>query len=35
LIFDGQTSVSILSSSGLSISKDSKNKDAAWEFVVS
>ena len=31
--FDGQTSVSILSSSGLSISKDSKNKDAAWEFV--
>lgn len=26
--FDGQTSVSILSSSGLSISKDSKNKDA-------
>lgn len=31
--FDGKTSVSILSSSGLSISKDSKNKDAAWEFV--
>lgn len=26
-------SVSILSSSGVSISKDSKNKDAAWEFV--
>lgn len=31
--FEGKTSVSILSSSGLSISKDSKNKDAAWEFV--
>ena len=31
--FDGKTSVSILSSSGLSISKDSKNKEAAWEFV--
>ena len=29
----GQDSVSILSSSGVSISKDSKNKDAAWEFV--
>lgn len=28
-----QDSVSILSSSGLSISKDSKNKEAAWEFV--
>lgn len=26
-------SVSILSSSGVSISKDSKNKEAAWEFV--
>ena len=26
-------SISILSSSGLSISKDSENKDAAWEFV--
>lgn len=26
-------SVSILSSSGISISKDSKNKEAAWEFV--
>lgn len=26
-------SISILSSSGLSISKDSKNKDAAWEFI--
>ena len=31
--FEGKTSVSILSSSGLSISKDSKNKEAAWEFV--
>ena len=30
---DGKTSVSILRSSRLSISKDSKNKDAAWEFV--
>lgn len=29
----GQDSVSILSSSGLSISKDSKNKEAAWEFI--
>jgi len=29
----GQDSVSILSSSGLSISKDSKHKEAAWEFV--
>ena len=29
----GTDSVSILSSSGLSISKDSKNKEAAWEFV--
>lgn len=29
----GQSSVSILSSSGISISKDSKNKEAAWEFV--
>lgn len=29
----GQDSVSILSSSGVSISKDSKNKDAAWEFI--
>lgn len=28
-----QDSVSILSSSGVSISKDSKNKEAAWEFV--
>lgn len=26
-------SVSILSSSGVSISKDSKNKEAAWEFI--
>ena len=31
--FDGKTSVSILSSSGLSISKDSKNKDAAYEVL--
>lgn len=29
----GMDSVSILSSSGVSISKDSKNKEAAWEFV--
>lgn len=29
----GQDSVSILSSSGVSISKDSKNKEAAWEFI--
>lgn len=29
----GTKSVSILSSSGLSISKDSKNKEAAWEFI--
>jgi multiple sugar transport system substrate-binding protein len=29
----GQDSVSILSSSGISMSKDSKNKDAAWEFI--
>lgn len=29
----GQDSVSILSSSGVSISKDSSNKEAAWEFV--
>lgn len=29
----GKDSVSILSSSGISISKDSKNKEAAWEFV--
>lgn len=29
----GRDSVSILSSSGVSISKDSKKKDAAWEFV--
>lgn len=31
--FGSNPSVSILSSSGVSISKDSKNKDAAWEFV--
>lgn len=29
----GQDSVSILSTSGISMSKDSKNKEAAWEFV--
>lgn len=29
----GKGSVSILSSSGVSISKDSKNKEAAWEFI--
>ena len=29
----GQDSVSILSSSGLSMSKDSEHKDAAWEFI--
>lgn len=29
----GRDSTSILSSSGVSISKDSKNKEAAWEFV--
>lgn len=28
-----QDSVSILSSSGISMSKDSKNKEAAWEFI--
>ena len=31
--FEGQESKSVLSSSGLAISADSKNKDAAWEFV--
>ncbi|MCI9339216.1 MAG: sugar ABC transporter substrate-binding protein [Dorea sp.] len=31
--FDKQPSVSILSSSGISMSKDSKNKEAAWEFI--
>ena len=31
--FKGQPSVSILSSSGVSMSKDSKNKEAAWEFI--
>lgn len=31
--FGDQTSVSILSSSGIAIAKDSKNKEAAWEFV--
>lgn len=30
---EGSPSVSILSSSGLAMSKDSKNKDAAWEFI--
>lgn len=29
----GRKSASILSSSGVAISKDSKNKEAAWEFV--
>ena len=29
----GQDSVSILSTSGIAMSKDSKNKEAAWEFV--
>ncbi len=31
--FGGQPSVSILSSSGVAMSKDSKNKEAAWEFI--
>jgi multiple sugar transport system substrate-binding protein len=31
--FDGGKSVSILSSSGISISKDSKHKEAAFEFI--
>lgn len=31
--FGKQPSVSILSSSGISMSKDSKNKEAAWEFI--
>lgn len=31
--FGNNPSVSILSSSGVSISKDSQNKEAAWEFV--
>ncbi|MEZ3485264.1 MAG: sugar ABC transporter substrate-binding protein [Lachnospiraceae bacterium] len=31
--FGKQSSVSILSSSGISMSKDSKNKEAAWEFI--
>ncbi len=31
--FGNQTSISILSSSGISMSKDSKNKEAAWEFI--
>jgi len=29
----GKEAVSILSSSGLAMSKDSKNKEAAWEFI--
>jgi len=29
----GREAVSILSSSGLAMSKDSKNKEAAWEFI--
>ena len=31
--FGSKPSVSILSSSGIAMSKDSKNKDAAWEFM--
>lgn len=31
--FGTQPSVSILSSSGISMSKDSKNKESAWEFI--
>ncbi|TCZ75395.1 sugar ABC transporter substrate-binding protein [Paenibacillus albiflavus] len=31
--FPNGKSVSIVSSSGISVSKDSKNKDAAWEFI--
>lgn len=31
--FGSQPSVSILSSSGVAMSKDSKNKEAAWEFI--
>lgn len=31
--FGSQPSVSILSSSGVSMSKDSENKEAAWEFI--
>lgn len=31
--FEGQKSVSILNSSGVSISKDSKHKEEAWEFI--
>lgn len=31
--FGKDPSVSILSSSGVAMSKDSKNKDAAWEFI--
>lgn len=31
--FGKDPSVSILSSSGISMSKDSKNKEAAWEFI--
>ena len=31
--FGSQPSISILSSSGISMSKDSKNKEAAWEFI--
>ena len=30
---EGSPSVSILSSSGLAMAKDSKNKEAAWEFI--
>lgn len=31
--FGSEPSVSILSSSGVAMSKDSKNKEAAWEFI--
>lgn len=31
--YGSQPSVSILSSSGVSMSKDSENKEAAWEFI--
>lgn len=31
--FEGKESVSILSSSGLGMSADSENKEAAWEFI--
>ena len=31
--FEGEESVSVLSSSGLAMSADSENKEAAWEFI--